>query len=186
LSNTYDEIFKYKGNVIVDTFKVFSPDKIAKIGEKLYVTPRVGNGLFYIIDIKTKEVISKSFNKTKNEAKFGQTSLAVSNEKVYILDNSSRVLTTLDAELKKLKEIQLPVELEYGNMSVINDRSYVLGNENNKLSVIIVKNYNYSKILTDIEISSIDLMTSSIDNHNLYLYDYVGGKIIIKKWKYEE
>ncbi|MCK5760214.1 MAG: hypothetical protein KAH33_02905 [Candidatus Delongbacteria bacterium] len=186
LSNTYDEIFKYKGNVIVDTFKVFSPDKIAKIGEKLYVTSRVGNGLFYMIDIKTKKVISKSFNKTQNEARFGQISLAVSMDKVYILDNSSRVLTTFDTELKKLKEIQLPVELEYGNMSVINDISYVLGNENNKLSVIIIKNYDYLKIPIDIEISSVDLSTSSIDNSKIYLYDYLRGKIEIKRWNYEE
>ncbi|MCK5760525.1 MAG: hypothetical protein KAH33_04475, partial [Candidatus Delongbacteria bacterium] len=63
LSNTYDEIFKLKGNAIIDTFKVFSPDKIAKIGDKLYVTSRVGNGLLYMIDLKTKKVISKSLKK---------------------------------------------------------------------------------------------------------------------------
>ena len=187
LSNTYDEIFKLKGNSIVDTFKVFSPDKIAKIGDKLYVTSRLDNGMLRMVDLKTKKVISKNFHKTKkNEAKFGQTSLTVSMDKVYILDNSSRVLTTFDTELEKLKEIQLPVEIEYGNMSVVNDMLYVLGNENNKLSVIIVKNYNYSKISTDIDLSSIDLRTSSIDNNKIYLYDYLQGKIEIKKWNYEE
>lgn len=181
LSNTYDEIFKLKGNSIIDTFKIFSPDKIAKIGEKLYVTSRVGNGILHMIDLKTKKVVSKSLSKTKNEAKFGQTSLAVSNDKVYILDNSSDILTILDKYFVVLEEIYLPSKVDYGNISIVDGKPVILANENGKLAIYTIEISQHLKKLTNIDVSSVDLRTSSIDINEVYLYDYIRGKIEIKK-----
>ncbi|NOR45240.1 MAG: hypothetical protein GQ534_06590 [Candidatus Delongbacteria bacterium] len=187
LSNTYDEIFKYKGNVIVDTFKIFSPDKIVKIGEKLYVTSRIDSGILRMIDLKTKKVVSKSLNRTKNEAKFGQTSLFTHSDKVYLLDNSTKILSVINSNLKILKEIYLPSEADYGNFSIIDGHPIILADVKGKLAVFKIEvSMQYSKTGTDIDISSIDLRTSSIDFNKVYLYDYLREKIEIKRWNYEE
>ncbi|MDA3838043.1 MAG: hypothetical protein PF574_03570 [Candidatus Delongbacteria bacterium] len=187
LSNTYDEIFKLQGNSIVDTFKVFSPDKIAKIGNKLFVTSRLNQEgqVLYSINTVSKEISHIKLNSSnmKSNSKFGQTSLAVSTDKIYLLDNSTSILSILDKDLKILDEIYLPEKVNYGNISIVNDKPVILSNENEKLVIFTLEvSLQHSKKRTGIDISSIDLRTSAIDNNKVYLYDYIKEKIIIKNW----
>jgi len=184
-SNTYDEIFKFRNNSITDTLKVFSPDKIAKMKDKLIVTSRIKNGFLYMIDLDTKEVLSKKLKseEIKENTKFGQNSIVVLRNEVYMLDGSSATVSIFDENLELLKEIYLPQNINYGNISIVDDKPHILADENGKLSIYTLEINQYLKNNQNIDISTIDLHTSAIDKENLYLYDYLNGKIIIKNWK---
>ncbi|MBN2790771.1 MAG: hypothetical protein JXR69_11320 [Candidatus Delongbacteria bacterium] len=183
-SNTYDEIFKLKDNSIVDTFKVFSPDKIAKIGNDLIVTSRSNQEgqMLYSINTKSKKISEINISSSNsNGSKFGQSSLSVASEKIYVIDNSTKILAIFDCDLNKLNEIFLPSENNYGNMSIVEDRPVILTNENGKLAIFTIEvSLQHSKKTTDIDLSSTDIYSSAIDKNNVYLYDYIRGKIIIK------
>jgi hypothetical protein len=120
----------------------------------------------------------------KGILKFAQSSLAVSNEKIYLLDNSTKILSVLNTDLDLLKEIFLSAKVDYGNILVVEGKPVILSNENGKLAIFTIEvSLQYSTKSTDIDISSIDLRTSAIDKDKVYLYDYIRGKIIVKNRK---
>ena len=198
VSNTYDEIFRTVNGEIIDTIKVKGPDKIAFLGDNLLITSRVNcyeerNDLskdlsYYDYDLITKELneLSTWSMKSTNEITFGQTALNCSGNYYYIFNPSRSSILIQDRNYRYIDEFDLTKTISYGNMFVENDMILILANENDKLIIFKIVKDSTRRIEINIDISSIDLRTSAIDFNKLYLYDYAGGKIEIKRWNYEK
>ena len=181
-SNTYDEIFKASGNVIEDTIKIGSPDRIEVIGDRIFITSRKAEeGNFYLISVDkiTGKIISKTAlnDGTVTEGVFSTVAVSASGKEVWLINTFKSRLEFYGGDLKLNKYYNLDNSYLYGNFRVTGTEVNILCSKNGSIFICVYDlgsgDYKYSE--KKCGSSSIDLTVSAVTGDGIYIYDYISG-----------
>lgn len=184
-SNTYDEIFISSGSVTEDTIKVQNPDRIALVGEKLFVTSRRSeSGYFFIrrIDpvLKTLEKKIPLNDTVNNEAVFSRFTLYEHNSRLWLINPFRNTAECYDTDLNKAGSILLPASYKYGNFLVTDDELKIIASCGSEIFMISIQRKNGRNFVVPLNIKSenIDITSSCVTAEFTILYDYINSSVI--------
>ncbi|MBN2858076.1 MAG: hypothetical protein JXN63_06720, partial [Candidatus Delongbacteria bacterium] len=185
-SNTYDEIFKAKGNAVEDTIKIGSPDKIEVDGDRLFITTRKAEeGYFYLIsaDKITGDVFSRTALNDSHVTGgvFSTASITGSSKGLWLINTFKSRLELYGNELQLIEFFDLDRSYNYGNFRIGADNARIICSKDGSIFISSVDLKSGDQRFSDRKCDSgtLDISVSAVTDNGIFIYDYRNGIIRI-------